>query len=451
MSTLSVAEFIHDISFESLPSEVISQAKKAIRDVIGIMIVSNNNQAVKAAANMMISRGGVPESTILGTKTKVPCESATFANTIMANTLDLDDGLTGMFGDKRRYFGHPGCHVVPSSLSVAERNDVSGRNLIEGIVAGYEIAATTGWMMAETGEDALVAARTGSFGASASAAKLSNLTQEEIVNALGIVEAHSPSAPLRHLLIQANMTKESCGWGAKTGVNSVLLAQAGFCGPPTLYDLPGFSKKPIEVLGKEWGIMSLYFKPYSMCRWEHSAIDGILEIMHQNSFSADDILEIRIGVASAGGLQLSNPKPTNIWEAEFSIPFAIGATIVHGKLGPGQLAESQLNNKSILELAEKVKLKSDAEIDSLWPGIFAARVEVNLKNSTTYNTFIKHPRGDLENPLSDNEMQDKFITLAENVIGLNRAKELDDCINQLETIHYSSDFIKLINDGMIDE
>jgi len=390
MSTKSVARFVQEISFETLPPEVIAQAKKAIRDVIGVMVAANGDRAVEAARRMMIRRGGVPEATVVSAETKLPCESATFVNTIMANTLDMDDGSHGLPGHKRIYLCHPGCVVVPSSMAIAERQRASGKALLEAVVAGYEVALTTGWMMVETSYEALAAAptETGAYGATASAAKLLGLSIEETVNALGIVEAHCPLAPLRFINTQANMTKYSCGWAANTGVSAALLAQAGFGGQPTLYDLPGCSRKPIEALGRQWGIMSLYFKPYSMCRCGHSAID----------------------------------------------PFAIGAAILDGKVGPDQIAETRLNDKAILTLADKVRLRSDPEVDRFLPGIYAAKVEVDTRSGKTFQTFVKYPRGDLENPLTDDELRDKFMTLVTKVVGSDKAGELDKCIGRLEEL-----------------
>lgn len=444
MSTESVAQFVCEISFETLPPEVIAQAKKAIRDVIGVMVAANGDRAVEAARRMMIRRGGVPESTVVGAETKLPCEAAAFVNTIMANTLDMDDGSHGLPGHKRIYLCHPGCVVVPSSMVVAERQRTSGKALLEAVVAGYEVALTTGWMMVETRDEALAAVptETGAYGATASAAKLLGLSVEETVNALGIVEAHCPLAPLRFIWTQANMTKEACGWAANTGVSAALLAQAGFGGQPTLYDLPGCSRKPIETLGRRWGIMSLYFKPYSMCRCGHSAIDGILEIVNKYGLVPEDILEIRIGSASGKGAMMSDPRPANTWQAEFSIPFAVGAAIVDGKVGPDQVAETRLSDKAILSLADKVRLRSDPEVDKLLPGIYAAKVEVDTRSNKTFQTFIKYPRGDLENPLTDDELRDKFMTLVAKVVGSDRAGELDRCIGRLEKF---DDMVELVD------
>ena len=257
MSTKAVANFIAETSFEKLPPEVVVQAKKAIRDFIGVSLAAHKDSAVQAARRMALTRDGKKESTLIGIGMKVPCEMAAFVNTVMASTLDMDDGSMGLPGHPRVHRGHPGGIVIPSSLAVAERKGATGRALIEAVVAGYEVALATAWMIGVT----VLAGRTGTYGAAAAAAKVLGLSREEIISALNIAEAHCPFPTYAFIWDQTDMTKEAPAWAAMTGVTSALLAQADFRGAPTIYDLAEHNKKPVAALGSEWEILGLYFKP----------------------------------------------------------------------------------------------------------------------------------------------------------------------------------------------
>ena len=441
MTTKAVANFIAETSFEKLPPEVVVQAKKAIRDVIGVSIAAHKDRAVQASRRMAVARGGKKESTLIGIGIKVPCEIAAFANTVMASTLDMDDGSMGLPGHPRVHRGHPGGIVIPSSLAVAERKGATGRALIAAVVAGYEVALATAWMIGVT----VLAGRTGSYGAAASAAKLLGLSREEIISALNIAEAHCPSPTYAFIWDQTDMTKEAPAWAAMTGVTASLLAQAGFRGAPTIYDLPESDKKPIAALGNDWEILGLYYKPYSVCRHAHAPIDGVLEITKEHGLDAQSISAITIGCSPQKSLNMSNSRPANIWQAQYSIPFIIGAALVDGEVGPRQIAEDRLGDRLILHEADKIRLIADAEVDALQPDMFAARVEVDTKDGRNFQTFKRYPKGDLENPLTEEELSDKFKKLVTEVVGANKAEELAMLIDRLEKLDNIEGLIEKIS------
>jgi 2-methylcitrate dehydratase PrpD len=440
VSTRAVADFVAEVSFEKLPLEVVVQAKKAIRDLIGVSVAAHEDRAVQGARRMAITRGGKEEATLIGTGLKLPCEIAAFVNAVMASTLDMDDGSMGLPGHLRVHRGHPGGMVIPSSLAVAEREGATGKALIEAAVAGYEIALATAWMIGET----VLAGRTGTYGAAAAAAKLLGLSREEIVNAFNIAEAHCPAPTYAFIWHQTDMTKEAPAWAAMTGMTAALLAQAGFRGAPTIYDVPESDKKPIDALGKEWEILGLYHKLYSGCRVAHAPIDGVLEIVKEHDLDADSITRVTIGCSSQKSLKMSNYRPANIWQAQYSLPFAIGSALVDGEVGPGQMAENRLGDKLILRQVDKVKLVPDSEVDALLPDTFAGRVEVETKDGRKFQTFKRYPKGEPENPLSEEELVEKFNTLVTGVMGANKAEELTMFFERLEKLNNIEELVEMI-------
>lgn len=281
MGSKDIASFINTLSFDDLPSAVVNQAKVAIRDNLGVTVAAHNDKAVEVARRVALAMAGRGDSTIIGTGVKVPSNVASMVNAIMASTLDMDDGGVGPTGGR----GHPGGMIVPTSLAVAEYRNSTGKELIKALVVGYEVAVRTAWMIKHTDKPIAAPLRrsagiSGTYGSAASAAKLLGLSTEEIINTLGIAEAHCPfSFPIDTSRGGPAMTKECMGWAAMTGVTAACLAQAGFTGPITIYDLPEYTQEPWETLGREWEILNLYFKPYAMCRLGHASVDGVFELV----------------------------------------------------------------------------------------------------------------------------------------------------------------------------
>lgn len=441
MSTKAVADFVVATNYDMFPSNVVKQAKVAIRDTFGVALAACKDRAVEATRRVATAMAGRGESTLIGIGAKVPCNIAASVNAIMASTLDMDDGAWGITGHK----GHLGSIVVPSSLAVAERQNATGKDLIEAVVVGYEVGLRTGGMIAKTINTSLVSGTPGTYGAAAITAKLLGLKPEEVINALGIAEAHCPWHP-EEAFYPVGMTKEVAGWGAMTGVTAALLALEGFGGRRTIYDLPNYDRAPLETLGKEWEILTLYFKPYCACRYCHSSIDGVAKLAKEHNLSVDDVLKITVGLPSTRlADELSNYRPATPWQAQYSIPFTVGAAFVDGEMGPEQIAESRLGNEMILSLADKVKLVADPEVETLWLRSLGSRVKIETKDGRKLETFINYPRGAPENPLSEDELSTKFRKLATMTLGSDKTESLIKCLNRLEDLDDVNELVKMLS------
>jgi 2-methylcitrate dehydratase PrpD len=283
----------------------------------------------------------------------------------------------------------------------------------------------------------------GNFGAAAAAAKLLGLDAVQTANALGIAEAHCLHPSRAKNYLKMTMTKESGGWGAITGVTAALLAQAGFEGPETVFDMPDNDPEPMAALGQEWEIRRLYFKPYCLCRYCHGPIDGLLELMRQNGLGAGDIKRVEIGTAVPAVNGMVNYRPQNTWEAQFSIPYALGAALAEGTVMPAQIAGTRLQEDMILKQVDKITVVVDPEADALRPGMVAARITVETKAGDSYVTFVSHPLGSPENPMSEDELREKFCCLTAPVLGSGLNQRLYQRLSDLETV---SDITTLVDE-----
>ncbi len=440
MSTQNVVSFLTDTTFDSLPAAVVAQAKTAIQAQLGAVLAARGNEAVAASRKMAIAMGGPRDATILDGGAKVPVNLAAMVNTIMAGCLDLDDGAYRAIG----HLAHAGRLVVPTSLALAECQGASGKDLVLATVLAYEVTLRAGWLITLSGGGYATSGMAGTYGAAAAAAKLFGLSPGTASDALGIAEAHGlhPSRAKRNT--REVMTKEAEGWGAMTGVTAALLARAGFRGPETIFDLPEHNQEPLQTLGREWEILNLYFKPYSCCRYSHAPIDGVLDLMHTHHLTADTIQSVTVGMASQAA-SLNYYRPATTWEAEFSLPFAVGAAIADGEVGPNQIATARLGDVNILRQADKVAQVADAEANALRPGMVPARVTITTTLGKTFETWVPYPRGAPENPLSKAELDGLFLKLTAEALGKTRSESVLERLETLGTLENVSDLITQLN------
>jgi 2-methylcitrate dehydratase PrpD len=132
------ADFITQTRYGGLPSKVVDQAKQRILDLVGVSLAGYKlMEFPQMIVNYMASLGGLPEATIFQTKKKFPAIHAAFANGTCAHAIDMDDG-------HRFAASHPATVIVPAALAAAEMSEASTKELITGVVIGYEIMIRIG-------------------------------------------------------------------------------------------------------------------------------------------------------------------------------------------------------------------------------------------------------------------------------------------------------------------
>jgi len=440
MGTKDVADFISRVNFNELPSDLLTKVKLCMLDTLGAAIAGCNATTVRIIADLVRSTGGIKEATVIGFGLQAPLTGATLVNSALSTVLDTDDGCSSPVG----HLGHIGGCIIPAALAVAERENSSGKAFMEAVAAGYEVYLRTSWILTRPElKEFPLAGTPGAYGAAAASGKLLKLTREEIANALGIAEAYAPVPKMGRIAKTGPMTKEAMPWGAMTGVTAALLAREGFTGPTTIYDDPNYDRSCLDSLGKSYEMMRVYFKPYCACRYTHTALDVVLELVRQQALSPDDILNITVEVGSGASL-LNTNRPTSIEHAEYSFPFLIGAALVDGEVGPKQVSEDRLGDKAILKQADKVRVIFSKAIDDLLPAKFGAVVTIETKNGNKYQVKRDFPKGEPENPLINEELEEKFRKWATTVIDSERAEKVLTSTRNLENVGSVNELVELL-------
>ncbi len=283
--TRKLARFCSDLSFDSLPREVIHKAKLCVLDYIANIYGSLELDAVRAVVEYVESLGGPKTATALGCGFKTGLQNAAFINGTTAEAIEAQDGLR--FGGN-----HPVSAVLPVAFAHAQSLKSDGRTLIEAVVAGYEAADRPAAAMHpwHTLSGFLPTGTCGTFGAAAAAAKLMGLDEAGMLNALGNAGYVLPLSMAEQLMGGYTIKIVQGGQAASAGIMAAGLASKGITGCAEVLEgsalKGGFTQITVKAepklerlsdgLGEHYSIMDIYFKPYTACRHTHGAAQAAL-------------------------------------------------------------------------------------------------------------------------------------------------------------------------------
>jgi 2-methylcitrate dehydratase PrpD len=457
--TKRLVQYTYGTSFEKLPSAVVEKAKIHILDSIGCVLGGSRSAIGRSVLKTFKAMGGEPEATLIGGGLKVPTIHAAFVNGTNANALDFDDAYLS------NAIGHPGSSTIPAALAAAEWRPANGREIINAIVTAYEVGNRIGLGIQPTKErlDKVWGFGTWqTFCAVIAAAKIIKLNFEQLFNAFGVAGATAPLPCTQKWGWDISerpihWVKEPTGWPCWTGTLAAILAENGFIGNRYILDgengfwiMAGSDQcdyeKMISGLGEEYTILNdMSIKPYSCCRWQHPALDGLKLIMQNNKLAAEEIAEININTFYWVKTQ-EIYEPAGVVDAQFAIPFTAAMIVLGRKPGPGWYAEENLEDPLIKEISKKVKVKIDPELDRVYvnEGEQTAKVEVITTSGARYSEHIKIPSGDPRNPLSYGEIEDKFVTQASYVLNQETIKRVLELIADFENIRDIKAFMALL-------
>ena len=293
----------------------------------------------------------------------------------------------------------------------------------------------------------------GYFGATAAAGRAFGLTEEEMVNAFGIV--YSSVAGNHQVTRDASLMKRlQPGLAAQAAVVAVQLARKGIRGAQGVFDgadgffrvyLHGRADSDVvrKDLGSRFELMNLSYKPYPCCRDTHAAIDAVLQLRCGPARPATDIESIRVGVTAPGYQMVCVPEqvrlaPRTIVEAQFSIPYTVAAAWIDGKLGMRHFSDEGLKREDILALASRVRPYVDADIERDWSRfVTPARVIVTYRDGQTKELRIDYPKGHPKNAMTQAEFVAKTAdcaTFAAKPMPADTADRLVATVSTLESL-----------------
>ncbi|MEW6529905.1 MAG: MmgE/PrpD family protein [Thermodesulfobacteriota bacterium] len=438
MLSLKLADFIHSISFADLGQQTVRMARLALLDWLGSVARGGQEEPAKIALSLIVDQGGKPQATILPSGVKTSALNAALANGIASHILEVDDVHRGSVI-------HCGAAVIPAALAAAEMTRASGRQFIEALVAGYEVAIRIGeavtpshyYFWHNTGT-------CGTFGACAAASKLLGLNREQLVWALG--SAGTQAAGLWEFLADGAMSKHlHPGKAAQNGLLSALLAGGGFTGATAILEgkrgfcratAPEFNLDRItDSLGKPpYKIEDNSFKIHSSCRHTHPAVDIALGLTSSHNIELSDISAIEVRTYKTALDITDTPEPQTVYAAKFNLPFCVALALAKKGCGLEDFNDENLRDPEIRALSRRTKLIADDAFTSLYPSKWAAAVEIATKSGDVLRNRTDFPLGDPENPASDEVLTEKFRRLSSDSWGDEKTGSLIKTVMELEVV-----------------
>ncbi len=459
--TEEAANFVWATRYDDFSPEVLHIAKRCILDGFGVMLAGSTEPCTEIIRSYALSVEGKKESTPLGRgRIQVPAPLAALINGTAGHAMDWDDTALSTTPD-RAILLHPTLPPLVAGLAVGEKMKVSGRDLLTAFLAGFEVECKiAGSIYPEHGARGFRTSNTcGTFGAATAAAKLMGLGAKQIRSAFGVA---SSMASGLHVNLGTMGKPLDVGRAAENGIVCAQLAALGFeAHPDALEGHKGFFEAfgggfdPNRIsgkLGRPFSILDpgVSVKPYPCGAVAHPIMDGMraLAIEHDLQPQAVDHVKVATGsnvLPPKGPLRYR--RATTALEAKFCLPFQMASMIIRRKAGILEFSDQFVQSSQVQDMMDRVETVIDPEIDALGRDKIVSVIEVHLKDGKLFQGKSSHHyRGGPRNPLTRDELVEKFNDCVQRVLNPDQAKKLLRTIDSLEDLN---DIHVLIEDAAV--
>ena len=443
-----LADYVHSTNYNSVPENVIHETKKRIIDSLGCGIGAFKEEPVKISRKVAEAARDSQGSTLFGTRKKTTPDLAAFVNGIMVRYFDYNDTYLS------KEPAHPSDNIGPC-FSVAESEHVTGKDLLLSIILAYEIQCRLcdaadirhrGWDHVCYGLPSTAL----------TAGKLMDLDTEKMTQAANL--ALNSHITMRQVRAGELSMWKGCSFAnaARNGVFSALLAREGMTGPSPIFEGEmGFFKQvsgPFEMNIDDFGgrngsfkIAETYLKFFPAEIHSQTSIWAALEDRKEIE-NPDDIVSVEIASHEAGytilGRDPEKWNPLTKETADHSLPFIVGMALLEGKIDNSTYSEKKFRDPKILEFLKKITVVEDKTLSAMYPEAVANRVTVKLSSGRVVSKQVDYHKGHPKNPMSDAEVEEKFLRLTRKYLDKNRARRILDAVWNLEK---SRDVAKLVS------
>lgn len=439
--TAVMSRWAAGLEYRHLSKDAIYQAKRFLLDSVGCALGGYQQHDVVIALQVLKEIAGRGPATVIGTGERVDAVSASLANALMIRCMDYNDIYW------KQDPSHPS-DIFPAAMACCERQKSDGKELIVGLVLGHEFemrlceAAFPGIRERGWHHATLTA-----FASPLVAGRALHLTWQQIQHAVGISAS-------RHCTLGAvtagklTMMKNTVDpMATQSGVLAALLAERGYTGPEHVIDGkeglthclgPEWKLNLLtDGLGESWRITQCGMKFFPTEALTHAPISAVLDLVKENDLRPDKVAKVQIRSLARAADILSDPSkydPRTKETADHSLPYVIAAALVDRQVTPAQFEMSKIMDATIRAQLKKVEVIADPEIEKVFPALQRVLVTITTTDGRSFTKQLDYPKGDPRNPLSDQEIEEKFAALAEGVLSPKAQKKLKDAIWNLEKI-----------------
>lgn len=417
-ATKKLAQFAVDASYDSLPEEVVTAAKRAVLDTLAATVAGRSEKAAAIIIAHVRELGAAGEAGVVASGFQTAASEAALANGTLAHALDYDDVSISMLG-------HPSAPLLPAVLAVAEKTGAPGKDVIAAFVVGLEVECKVGSAIG-AGHYARgwhPTATLGTLGAAAACAKLLHSDVAATRTALGIAASLAGGSRQNF----GTMSKPlHAGIAARNGVMAASLAAKGFTADASIIEAQlGFlhlfgvgevdAEKAVASLGQPFDIISpgISVKLYPCCYATHRAVDAALQLQKETEIDPRRITRVEVRVSRGTAIPLIHRRPQTGLEGKFSMEYCLAAALLDGRINLASFSDEAVQRPQAQELLRRVEM---VEGEQGKPIVGPATVTVLLDDGSQHSRHVETPRGEPKAPLSWEELVAKYNDCAAGIL-----------------------------------
>ncbi len=439
--------FLSETGFRELPSSVIAHAGHVLLDTLGVMVAGSAAPELnQLASRLPVSSSRDEGVTCPGRSGNYEPLAAALLNGVAGSSLEFEEGNS-------RAMGHPAIQLIPALIADAEDGGLSGKDLLRGLILGYETASRVS--RASSMRKGLHPTGTWGVVGSAIGVGCARRKTAEALEQIGNIAASYAFSPyVKNSFAGRNVASTFAGLLNQAALLANLFFETGFradegCLEMTFSQFLSERFDPqvlLTGLGEEYAISENYFKPYPSCRFTHPALDALEELLGERKISPAEIERISVTAFKAAVHTASKP-PANLESMRFSVPYLIAARLCRGSINLGTLDHAIVRDPQVVDLAGRVQMESSEEYERMRPARNPAKVTLHLKDGQEMTHEVLNCLGDPLKPMSREALVSKFLALASPVLGKGKTDDFLRHFQTLETIDNVRSLLRMLRPG----
>jgi len=420
--TAYVAEFIVGTRASAIPAAVMHLGKRSILDGLGLALAGSVAQSGRIVRRHLRSLGCATarSCSVIGSRMKLPARFAAFANGVAIHADDYDDTQLAVAAD--RVYGlltHPTAPVLPPVLALGERDGHCGL----AVLTAYQIAVEVETKIAEAinprhYQDGFHSTATvGAIAAGAGAARLLGFNQEQTRRTLGI--AASQAAGLRENF-GTMMKPFHAGRACESGVIAAEFAALGFTATPVILEAGrgffnaaggGYERQAIEgKLGNPWtfAFPGVSIKPHPSGSLTHPGMGLMLDLIIKHDIKPAQVARVAVGVNRQNINALIHNRPRTELQAKFSMQFCMAILLLRRRAGLAEFTDAIVERADVKAMIEKIDYGVHPEAEAAGYEKMTTIIDIKLNDGRRINGRADFGKGSPANPMSDDELANKF-------------------------------------------
>lgn len=398
-TTYKLEDFILNTRWEDLPGAVQERIRGCALDLFGALLIGSRSEQFRVGlrlAERLYGTGNIP---VIGSQTRFNFMGAACAMGHSSNAYDIDDG-------HNLIRAHPGTSFVGALLAAAYEKDVSRNEFLTALLTAYEATIRSGAAIMDYYNYAHSSGTFGAVGVAAGVGRLYGFDRVQLNNALSVAEFNAPLVPGIRSVEYPSMNKDGVPFGVMVGTLAVMETLCGFEGNKNLLEADEY-RHYLDDLGEQYEVMSLYFKPYTCCRWAHPVIDACIQLLRQYGLTADRIARVTVKTFHRATL-LSRIVPRTVDEAQYNIAYPVAAALIYGDFGYGQVRQESLGDPKVVAMMDKLSFETDPALDAQFPARRICRVQIETADGRVLLSDECEPRGEACENIGFDWLADKF-------------------------------------------